>query len=895
LRSRATKAATVALLSLRLVTLAKEGRAQTADAPAAPAGGATAAHKLTKAPRLVTFVEAPYPESEKKAGRAAAVVLQLSLTATGAVDQVTVTGSAGPAFDEAAVGAARKFVFEPAEIDGKPAPIRLAYRYEFTLRAEAPTTAVFRGLVLDVHTKKPLAGVHVALEGGATATTDADGHFTIEGVAPGTHAVTLSGEALPELSTSETFTAGHQTGVTYNVEPQDRTKPLADQDDLEIVVAHPSVEKQVVSTVVAADEARKVPGTSGDVLKVVENLPGVARPALGSGALVVWGSSPQDTRVYVDDVPVPNLYHQGGFRSVIHPDAVQSVELVPGGWGASYGRGLGGLVDIHLKPLDGEGVHGSVSADLLDSSADVRAQLAPGLHVEVSGRKSYLDSVLPAFTSRNIGEYVPIPRYYDGQARIVWQVSSRESLELGGMLSGDSVQDTVPSSDPTLVQQQNHDTAFQRVFVRWKKQLPDGAEVSIVPSFGLDHDALVDHFGVVPTDLDVNAVVGSVRASWRKQMAASTWGSLTMATGVDAQVTRSRFLRTGSNTLPVRDGDPFVFGQAPTDQLAHDDGTSIAASVAPYVTTDFALADGKVHLTPGMRVEPYFLSVNRITPAVGTNPPVGKDQEQLALEPRLSGNYSPVKLVTAKAAWGLYHQPPAPADLSSVFGNPLLGLESGQHALAGVVVGTPDIVSVEATAFQTTSSNLAVRSPLASPLLAQALVGTGIGRTRGLQLLVRKQAGKRLFGWVTYTLSKAERANGDGQPWYLYNYDQTHVLTAVLSYELGAGFSVGGRFRLASGYPRTPVTGSYLDAKTGVYEPFFGALNTTRIPAFAQLDIRVAKTFKWRTTSLEVFVDVQNATNRTNPEELVYNADYAQQHTINGLPILPVAGSRFSW
>ena len=45
-----------------------------------------------------------------------------------------------------------------------------------------------------------------------------------------------------------------------------------------------------------------MPGTQGDTLKVVQNLPGVARAALGSGALIVWGAAPADTRVYVDGV-----------------------------------------------------------------------------------------------------------------------------------------------------------------------------------------------------------------------------------------------------------------------------------------------------------------------------------------------------------------------------------------------------------------------------------------------------------------------------------------------------------------------------------------------------------------------------------------------------------------
>jgi hypothetical protein len=164
-----------------------------------------------------------------------------------------------------------------------------------------------------------------------------------------------------------------------------------------------------------------------------------------------------------------------------------------------------------------------------------------------------------------------------------------------------------------------------------------------------------------------------------------------------------------------------------------------------------------------------------------------------------------------------------------------------------------------------------------------------------VQVLLRKQLAKRLFGWVSYTLSRSERANAPGAPYYLYDFDQTHVLSAVASYELGAGFVVGSRVRYATGYPRTPVTGAFFDVQTGTYEPFFGARNTTRIPAFAQWDVRVAKTFAIGKASLETYLDVQNVTDRANPEELVYSLDYTQRRTITGLPILPVVGARLTW
>lgn len=389
----------------------------------------------------------------------------------------------------------------------------------------------------------------------------------------------------------------------------------------------------------------------------------------------------------------------------------------------------------------------------------------------------------------------------------------------------------------------------------------------------------------------MTSTVASLRASWRKRVV--NW--ITVTAGVDAQLTKSEFDRLGSNTSPARTGDPYVFGEAPTDQVAHDDGSSIAASVAPYLTGDFSFLSDRLHVIPGVRVEPYVLSVSRTAPAVGATPPVGLFEEFSIVEPRLAVRWSPARWITWKAAWGLYHQPPAPSDLSSVFGNPTLGLETAEHLLGGVAVGSPDVVSLEVTGFRVTSQDLAVRSPLASPLLAEALVDTGIGRTVGLQFLVRKQIAKRFFGWVTYTLSRAERANADNAPYYPYDFDQTNVLTAVASLDLGRGFEIGTRFRYATGYPRTPVVGAYFNVKSGTYEPIFGVLNSIRIPDFFQLDVRLSKRWKLGRTVLETYLDVQNAFNRQNPEEIVYSQNYAQPRYITGLPILPVLGARLSW
>ena len=43
---------------------------------------------------------------------------------------------------------------------------------------------------------------------------------------------------------------------------------------------------------------------------------------------------------------------------------------------------------------------------------------------------------------------------------------------------------------------------------------------------------------------------------------------------------------------------------------------------------------------------------------------------------------------------------------------------------------------------------------------------------------------------------------------------------------------------------------------------------------------------------LNVFLDVQNVTNRANPEEIVYNYNFTRRDYITGLPMLAVLGAR---
>src|SRR6185295_16095129 len=364
---------------------------------AAASAVASAQGLVTKPPKLSHFVEASRPPGVA-ADQTATVVLSVDIAADGTVSEVRVQTSGGPGWDDAAIAAVQQFVFEPAEVDGAPGPVTILYRYAFTVEDKLVSLGPqinFEGVVVDRFKKQPLKGVKIAIKDlQVETTTDDAGAFAFTDLPVGTHPVELSGPGLVTVTTDEEITAKHKRSVKYYAEPRDEGV-----DDEQVVKAT-RIKKETASVAIRTEEARKVPGTSGDTLKVVQNLPGVGRSSFGSGQLIVWGSAPNETRVFLDGVAIAALYHGGGLRSTINSDLIKSIELLPGAFGAEYGLGIGGLVKAETRALPRDGTHGYVALDVIDASALVSTALTSRVRIAVAGRRSHLGTVLAQLTSQ---------------------------------------------------------------------------------------------------------------------------------------------------------------------------------------------------------------------------------------------------------------------------------------------------------------------------------------------------------------------------------------------------------------------------------------------------------------------------------------------------------------
>jgi TonB family protein len=858
----------LARAALLLVLLLPAARAA-ADAPPA----------LTKAPLLSHFVEASPPAALAEVGRAD-VTLAIDIDEAGKVTAVEVVQTAGTDFDEAALAAARQFEFQPGEFEGKPVPVRITYRYHFAMKPAPPpsappsappaiVTVPVSGRVLVKGDRTALPGITVILDQAELQTvTDEQGAFHFDAVPVGGHTLALRGGAIAAVDAPIVANAGKSLSLTYFVAAKERYSST---------VRGAKAVVETVEQTLAADEIKRIPGTQGDVLKAVQNLPGVARAPFGNGLLIVWGSAPEDTRTYVDGVYIPTLYHFGGLRSTLNGEMISSLSFAPGAYGVEHGLGLGGVIDIESRKPRSDGYHGYAQIDLVDASAMVEGPITKKLSFAAAARASLIGLSLPLLTG---GSHLQLTtQYYDYQARLTYRPTTRDDLDLFFFGSDDAIDLLQKNSNPTLSASFGSHTYYHRGIASWVHRFAGRATLSLTTSLGYDVP-FQEHIAIAGSTISATPGLLSYTLRAVARIPLASW--LRLDAGVDYEGNRFAFAR-GANSAAGGTGTQVLTQSGnTTGTTAPDQLVLYTNHTAPYASATFSFFDKKLTIVPQLRLAVLSFA----------GYPGAHDSFASAFvrpEPRLSVRYQALPWLALKAGFGLFDQPPQPQDLSAVYGNPKLRPELGLHYVAGFEFQPMPTLHIELEGFYKDLRDLIVVGEAASDA---TLVNRGIGRVYGAELLVRQELFHHFFGWVSYTLSRSERKDQPDQPWHIFQYDQTHVLTIVGSYQLPRGFQVGLRFRYGTGNPYTPVKSAYYNSNSGTYTPVLGATYGARLPAFSQLDLRVDKTWTFSRWRLAVYLDLMNAYNAKNPEAVTYNFNYTKPSALSVLPILPVLGIR---
>lgn len=377
--------------------------------------------------------------------------------------------------------------------------------------------------------------------------------------------------------------------------------------------------------------------------------------------------------------------------------------------------------------------------------------------------------------------------YWDYQARLSYALSRHQRVTLFGF----GAYDELGNHD---LHQKLFDVQFHRLDLRYD-YTSDGARARLALLLGKDRQLNSNEGDPAPIGVSRSRQIG-LRFEGARRLASYA----ELRGGLDANLERVASEQARIGNLDVRF----------PDRTDHNFGVWSELSLKPRRGFE---------IVPGFRLD---LSRSR-----------GKDYR--FPEPRLSTRVRLLPRLAWITGFGLAHQ--LPAYRVYVPGGQVGGLEFGEQrayqATQGVEAALPEAMYARASVFH-------------SWLEARDLALSG--RNYGLELFLRRDFAQRLGGFLSYTLSRTERSVGPTTS--LSAFDRPHVLSAVLGYDLGRGFRVGGRAYYASGRhyrvqcPNPdcgPADPSQLSSASGQGVTYEG-----RVPGFFRLDVRVEKRFRFQ-------------------------------------------------
>jgi len=607
------------------------------------------------------------------------------------------------------------------------------------------------------------------------------------------------------------------------------------------------------------DEIRNLPGGSTDALAAVRSLPGVSQaPPIAGGRLVIRGGAPQDSLLTLDGVPVPYVYHSFDNTTILPVGMIGSIAYSPGGFGVDEGRATSGSVAITTTDEPPRVPTAMAQVSMLDIAAAAAAPISTRRGVYVSGgvRRSTVDVLIPLTVPDDlmIGFTTP-PRFHDAQLRVDWHATSKDRVTLLGLTSYDraGIVNHMPDSD--LPADFDLEAGFSRAIASWKHET-SRVKNRLVGAVGngelhsvFDTVQYIDDHGKIALLRDDASIELSDR--------------IRLHAGGIAQIDHHE-LDARSIVVPADGLPPGHFDDLPIHTIA---ATIDARYAAAYVGTDMRPTESTA-ITAGARLDHF----GRIDATV--------------LEPRVEIAQRAGQL-TLRAAAGRYAR-----DLSDTeaLRTDLLP-EVATQLSGGTELALAGGLTASATVYHTIRDQLAVEDPMMT-VAADELpyASTGTGASTGVDLLLRA-SGAHAFGWLAYSYGHTQRRDRPEDPLHATAFDQTHALTAVGSYQIGA-WRLGARFQYASGLPYTDVVGATFSDQLDRFLPVLGQPYGVRFPDVAQLDLRVERTWKTKHVDLAAFIDFTNVFRQAAVHRYQYSSDFSEKEPLTEYVPLPSIGIR---
>ncbi len=716
----------------------------------------------------------------------------------------------------------------------------------------AATTYPVRGKVIDKNSRKPVAYANVTVTGlpGKGASTDSLGVFRIQQVPPGIYRFEATCIGYVTVSSPEYIVSASTPFIEIEMEE--------DANLLTAVVVTPSpfrrsIESPVSMRVIGLQEIEKSPGANRDISRIVRAYPGVSFSPVGyRNDLIVRGGSPSENRFYMDGIEIPNINHfatqgaSGGPVSIVNADLVREITFYTGAFPANRSGALSSVLDFRLR--DGNPDKQTFKATLGASEVSLSGS------GHFNDRTTYLFSVRQSYLQllfKALG--LPfLPNFIDGQFKIKTRLTEHDELTVLALTGIDKMKlntdekgedaEYLLSYLPTIHQETFTVGAVYRHYAGKHTQ-----------SVTLSHNYLNnrnlkyrnnDDSSEDNLTLRLRSVEQKTTALFENRTRLGQW---TLKEG--AELTNSGYTNNTDSPFSLYKTSLNIIGWG------------------AFFSSDYSTRDNRFTLSAGIRVD-------------GNNYNRGMKQLWKQLSPRLSASYKLSEQWILNGSAGLYHQLPPYTALGyknndGTYLNKALRYMRVMESSIGADWHLHDRIMISAEGFFKRYNRIPLSLQDNIPLACKGndygvvgnepLASTADGRAYGLETMFRWQVSGRFNLVSSFTLYKSEYRNHSGDDYIPSAWDNRFILNMSGTYNLPKRWSIGGKVSYIGGAPYTPYDedkSSLVQAWDAKGQPYYdySLYNTGRLPDFAQLDVRVDKSFYFRRCMVGLYLDLQNVT-----------------------------------
>jgi len=612
---------------------------------------------------------------------------------------------------------------------------------------------------------------------------------------------------------------------------------------------------------------KQIPGFAGnvDVLKSLQNVPGILTFGDGSSFYYVRGGNSDQNLLLIDEAPIYNPSHLFGFFSALAPDAIKDVMVYKGDFPANYGGRLSSVIDMRAR--EGNMKRIGFSGNLGPYTTDLTLE-GPILKEKSSFLVSSRISNLNWMQFLNDGQRTYKFNFYDINAKFNVRLNKNNRLFLTAFTGNDEFN--------------RYNNLNTNTFgISWK---------NVASTLRWNH--------IFNSRLFSNTTAYISRYNYYLDLSkeldtywTSSISNATIKTDFSWFLNPKNTIKTGFE----------VNGHQINPGKMYFTNNEIPASLDQYQSTEFAIYASneqqigqKFFARYGLRLSRwndlgptsvYFFDANN---NVIDTVQVAKNtvyQSFMNLEPRISLKYAISENASLHANYNRNVQhlqvlsnstsPFTSLDVWAPSGPNIQPQKADQFSLGffSKVFHRQFDFSVEA--YYKRLYNQVDYTDHANLLINQLIEGElrfGDGWSYGIETLLRKNKGK-FTGWISYAYSRSMKQIEDVN--YGLNfpaaYDRPHNFCLTLSYASSRHWSFSSHWMYLTGAPFSSPTGFYY--VNGYSVPVYGEKNNDRYPDYHRLDLSVSYALSKPENRFQhsLMLTIYNAYGRHNPFSVNFN------------------------